>query len=54
MSLKPTSLLALLIASMASWLERQAASQIDYLKADNRALRSRLDRRRILFSDAER
>lgn len=53
MSWKPASLLALLIASMACWLERQAASQIEYLKAKNRALRSRLGRRRILFSNAE-
>jgi hypothetical protein len=53
MSLKPPSLLALLIASMACWLERQAASQIEYLKAKNRASRSRLGRRRILFSNAE-
>jgi hypothetical protein len=46
--------LALLVASMASWLERRAAAQIDYLKAENRALRSRLGGRRILFTDAER
>jgi hypothetical protein len=39
---------------MASWLERRAAAQIDYLKAENRALRSRLGRRRLLFTDAER
>jgi putative transposase len=39
---------------MASWLERRAAAQIDYLKAENRALRSRLGGRRILFTDAER
>jgi|SRR5450759_2544150 hypothetical protein len=54
MSWKRPSLLALFIASMACWLERQAASQIEYLKAENRALRSRLGRRRILFSNAER
>src|SRR5450759_4845919 len=54
MSWKRPSLLALFIASMACWLERQAASQIEYLKAENRALRSRLGRRRILFCNAER
>jgi putative transposase len=39
---------------MACWLERHSASQIQYLKAENRALRSRLGPRRILFTDAER
>jgi putative transposase len=54
MSWKPSHFLSLLIASMASWLERRAAAQIEYLKAENRALRSRLGGRRILFTDAER
>jgi hypothetical protein len=48
------NLLALLVASMGCWLERQAVAQIEYLKAENRLLRSRLGRRRLLFSDAER
>lgn len=39
---------------MACWLERQAAAQIEYLKAENRALRARLGRRRIIFRDSER
>jgi transposase InsO family protein len=51
---KPRNFLALLIASMACWLERQGASQIEYLKSENRVLRLRLAGRRILFSDAER
>ncbi len=51
---KPRTFLALLVASMGCWLERQAAAQIEYLKAENRLLRSRLGRWRILFSDAER
>jgi hypothetical protein len=54
MSWRPPNVLVLLIASVACWLERQAASQIEYLKAENRALRSKFGRRRILFSDAER
>jgi len=54
MSWKPPQLVALLIAGVASWLERRAAAQIDYLKAENRALRSRLGGRRILFTNAER
>lgn len=41
-------------AGIACWLERQAAAKIEYLKAENRALRARLSGRRILFADAER
>jgi hypothetical protein len=41
-------------ASMGCWLEREAVAHIEYLKAENRLLRSRLGRRRLLFSDAER
>jgi len=54
MSWTPRNFLALLVASMGCWLERQAAAQIEYLKAENRLLRSRLGRRRIVFTDAER
>src|SRR6266404_7051221 len=54
MSWKPPHWLALVIASMACWLERQAGAQIEYLKAENRALRSRLAGRRVLFTDAGR
>src|SRR5271169_4675736 len=54
MSWKPRNFLALLVAGMGCWLERQAAAQIEYLKAENRLLRSRLRRRRIVFTDAER
>jgi hypothetical protein len=54
MSLRPGTLFVLLSASMACWLERHAATQIEYLKAENRALRARLGQRRILFTDAER
>ena len=46
--------MALLVASMGCWLERQAEARIEYLKAENRLLRSRLERRRVLFSAAER
>ena len=46
--------MALLVASMGCWLERQAEARIENLKAENRLLRSRLGRRRVLFSDAER
>ena len=54
MTWKPQTFLALLVAGMACWLERQAAAQIAYLKAENRLLRSKLGRRRIVFTDAER
>ena len=36
------------------WIERQAATQIEYLKAVNRLLRARLGRRRLVFTDPER
>src|ERR1700730_10647659 len=52
--MEAANLLALLVASMGCWLERQALAQIEYLKAENRLLRSRLGRRRGLFSNAER
>ena len=45
---------ALLSGSIAAWLERQATARIEYLKAENRAVRSRLAGRRIIFTDAER
>lgn len=51
---KPRTFIALLVASMGCWLERQAAAQIEYLKAENRLLRARLGRRRLLFTDPER
>jgi putative transposase len=54
MAWMPRHFLTLLIASVACWLERQSASQIEYLKAENRVLRSRLGPGRILFTDAER
>jgi putative transposase len=54
MSLRPGALFAFLSAGMACWLERHAAARIEYLRTENRALRARLGRRRILFTDAER
>jgi len=43
MSLAVDIFIALLSGSIASWLERQAAARIEYLKAADRALRSRLN-----------
>jgi len=45
---------ALLVASMGCWIEQQVEARIEYLKAENRLLRPRLGRRRVLFSDVER
>ena len=54
MRLAVDNFVALLSGSIVAWLERQAAVRIKYLKAENRALRSRLGGRRIIFTDAER
>jgi hypothetical protein len=54
MSWSPRNSLALLIAGLACWVERKAAAEIEYLKTENRALRARLGRRRMFFTDAER
>ena len=54
MRLSVDNFIALLSGSIAAWLERRAAARIEYLKAENRALRSRLAGRRIIFTDAER
>ncbi|MCI0428952.1 MAG: integrase core domain-containing protein [Rhodospirillales bacterium] len=43
-----------LIVVLAAWLARQQEAFIEYLKAENRMLKARLGRRRIIFSDAER
>ena len=49
-----TTLLQFLLMLLAGWLQRQQAAVIEYLKAENRALRERLGGRRIIFTDAER
>jgi hypothetical protein len=54
MLVRPGSFLAMVSAGIACWLERQAAARIEYLKAENRALRIRLGRHRMIFTDAER
>ena len=54
MTWKPRTFLALFVASMGCWLERQAAAQIEYLKAENRLLRARVGRGRLVFTDPER
>jgi hypothetical protein len=47
-------LVQFLIVMFAAWLARQQEGFIEYLKAENRMLKARLGRRRIVFTDAER
>ena len=47
-------LVQFLIVAFAAWLARQQGGFIEYLKAENRMLKARLGRRRIIFTDAER
>lgn len=54
MSLRIDNFVALLSGGVAAWLERHAEARIEYLKAENRALRTRLGGRRIVFTNAER
>ncbi len=49
-----SSLAQYLIVAFAAWLARQQEGFIEYLKAENRMLKARLGRRRIVFTDAER
>jgi hypothetical protein len=49
-----TNLLQVLLMLAADWLQRQQAATIEYLRAENRVLRERLGRRRIVFTDVER
>ena len=54
MPLRIDNFIALLSGSIAAWMERQAAARIEYLKAENRPLRTRLGGRRIVYTNAER
>jgi len=47
-------LMQFLIVVLAEWLSRQQETFIAYLKAENRLLKARLGRRRLIFTDAER
>src|SRR5215510_15971191 len=48
------ALMQFLVVVLAAWLARQQEAFIEYLKAENRLLRARLGRRRLIFTDAER
>ena len=43
-----------LIVVLAAWLARRQEAFIEYLKAENRMLKARLGRRRLIFTDTER
>ena len=47
-------LMQFLMVVLAAWLARQQEAFIEYLKAENRMLKARLGRRRIIFTNAER
>jgi len=44
-------LLQFLLLMFVGWLQRQQATLIEYLKAENRMLRERLGERRIIFTE---
>jgi putative transposase len=48
------NLLQFLLMLCAGWLQRQQATVIEYLQAENRTLREQLRGRRIVFTDAQR
>jgi hypothetical protein len=51
---RPRSPFALLTAIFAGWVNRHQRGVIDYLLEENRILRARLGKSRLLFTDAER
>jgi hypothetical protein len=52
-TLKPSPL-AFIIFLLAGWISRQQLIVVEYLKAENRMLRERLNGRSLHFSDGER
>jgi len=44
----------LLLMALASWLNRQQQAAIEYLREENRVLREKLGKKRILLSDDQR
>ena len=49
-----SSVMQFLMVVIAAWLARQQDAFIEYLKAENRMLKARLGRRRLIYTDAER
>jgi hypothetical protein len=48
----PAAPLPFVILLVASWLRRRRGEAIEYLRAENRVLRARLDPKRLRFTDA--
>jgi putative transposase len=46
--------LQFLVLLLGSWIARHQSDAIEYLRAENRVLRARLQRKRLRFTDAER
>jgi len=44
----------LLVMALANWLNRQQQAMIEYLREENRVLREKLGKKRILLSDDQR
>lgn len=44
----------LLVAGLAGWINERQRAQIDYLETENRILREKLGRKRLLLSDEQR
>src|SRR4029077_10771915 len=53
MTLKPSPI-AFIVFLLAGWISRQQLVVIEYLKAENRMLRQRLEGRSLRFTDRER
>ena len=49
-----SSLVQFLIVVLAAWLARLQESFVEYLKAENRVLKARRGRRRVISTDSER
>ena len=49
-----TPVLQFLLLVFSGWVNREQQKVVEYLKAENRVLRSKLGKRQIRFTDAER
>ncbi|MCA9712610.1 MAG: hypothetical protein KDK70_42675 [Myxococcales bacterium] len=47
-------ILQFFVVAFAGWLNRHQAAQLAYLVGENRVLRERLGKRRLLLTDAQR
>ena len=51
MKIKP---MAILLMMLAGWINRQQTDIIEYLTEENKILREKLDKKRILLNDSQR